>query len=338
MSNQARIAWRMGTAIALTLFFFFLLHIPNSFRALNTVAMLCGITVFQGGMMKQRLILIWTSGLMGMAIDALFREAAWFYLPAYMLLVYTTMHLASRSRDAATMMLLVFGYSGSVPTSDLFAADPIVDGFQRTIGVTIGVLVAILVFHIFPVKNRSAIHQLEPVRFGRRDLLFLAVSGAVLLCVAATLIKQYGTFVVMLGLAWALGLPKQSMAVNRLQLAGLALGNCTALAFLTIFSASSNNPALYIPIIATLIGIAAYLGASHPTLKPAQGLFSIGVLVPCTFAFHSLADVTPLFPMFAAMWIGVIVSSLIFLIFRTLEGAEKAVLTFNDPQRARTVS
>jgi len=165
MSNETRIAWRMGAAIALTLFIFFLLHIPNSFRALNTVAMLCGITVFQHGMMKQRLILIWISGVMGMSIDALFRDAPWFYLPAYMLLIYTTMHLASRSRDAATMMLLVFGYSGSVPTSDFFAVDPIIAGFQRTIGVTIGVLVAIIVFYIFPVKNRAAIHQLEPVRF-----------------------------------------------------------------------------------------------------------------------------------------------------------------------------
>jgi hypothetical protein len=326
MSNQAHIAWRMGTAIALTLGLFFLLQIPNSFRALNTVAMLCSITVFQHGMMKQRLLLIWISGLMGMVIDALFREAPWFYLPAYMLLVYATMHLASRSRDAATMMLLVFGYSGSVPTSDLFAADPIIAGFQRTIGVTLGVLMAILSLHLFPVRNRAAIHQLNPVRFDRRDLLFLAVSGAVLLCVGAAVIKQYGTFVVMLGLAWALGLPTQSMAVNRLQLCGLALGNCTALVLLTIFSASSNNPAIYITLIATIIGIAAYIGASYPGLKPAQGLFSIGTLVPCTFDFHPLGNVTPIFPMLASMWIGILVSSLIFMIFRTLEGVEKSVL------------
>lgn len=330
MSSQFRIAWRMGTAIALTLFFFFLLHIPNSFRALNTVAMLCGITVFQHGMMKQRLILIWISGVMGMAIDALFREAPWFYLPAYMLLIYTTMHLASRSRDGATMMLLVFGYSGSVPTSDLFAADPIIAGFQRTIGVTIGVLMAILVFYLFPVKNRAAIHQLNPVRFGRRELLFLAVSGAVLLCVGAAVIKQYGTFVVMLGLAWAVGLPTQSMSINRLQLGGLALGNCTAMAILTVFSASSNNIAIYISVIASIIGIVAYIGASYPGLKPAQGLFIIGTLVPCTFAFHPLANVTPLFPMIASMWIGVIVSSIIFLLFRSLEGAEKFVLMLGN--------
>ena len=41
--------------------------------------------------------------------------------------------------------------------------------------------------------------------------------------------------------------------------------------------------------------------------------------------------------MFASMWIGVIVSSFIFLIFRTLEGAEMAVLTFDDPQRAQVL-
>ena len=334
MSNQTRIAWRMGAAIALTLFIFFLLHIPNSFRALNTVAMLCGITVFQHGLMKQRLILIWISGVMGMSIDALFRDAAWFYLPAYMLLVYTTMHLASRSRDAATMMLLVFGYSGSVPTSDFFEADPIIAGFQRTIGMTIGVLVAIVVFYIFPVKNRAAIHQLEPVRFGRRDLFFLAISAAVLLCVGAGVVKQYGTFVVMLGLAWAIGLPSQTMVVNRLQLGGLALGNCTALTLLTIFSASSNNTAIYIAVIAGIIGTVAYIGAMHPNLKPAQGLFIIGTLVPCTFDFHPVPNVTPLFPMFASMWIGVIVSSLIYILFRSLEGVEKFALKDGVSQQA----
>ena len=326
MNSPVRVASRMGIAIALTLFIFFLLQIPNSFRALNTVSMLCGITVFQHGMMKQRLILVWISGVMGMVFDALFRDAPWFYIPAFMLLVYTTMHLASRSRDAATMMLLVFGYSGSVPTSDLFAADPIIAGFQRTIGVTIGVIVAIIVFYILPIRNRAVIHQLDPVRFGQRDLLFLGVAAAVLLCTGAALIKHYATFVVMLGLAWAVGLPNQSMATNRLQLLGLALGNSLALAALSVFSASSDNLAPYILLVTSIVTVAAYLGVIYPRLKPAQGLFVIGLLVPCTYAFKPLPNVTPLFPMLASMWLGVIVSSVVYILFRLLEGVEKAVL------------
>ena len=326
MSDAARIAWRMATAIALTLVCFFLLQIPNSFRALNTAAMLCSIPIFRGGLMKQRMILIWISGLMGMAIDSMFREAPWLYLCAFMLLIYTTMHLASRSRDAATMMILVFGYSGSVPTSDLFGADPVVAGFQRTIGVSLGVLIAIVSFQIFPVKRFRLFSRSDPVSFDRRNLLFLAVAGAALLCVGAAVVKEYGTFVVMLGLAWALGLPTQSWAVNRLQLAGLALGTCVALAELTIFSASSNNLAVYVAMISTVVGIAAYLGARFPKLKPAQGLFIIGSLLPHTTLFRPLPNVTALFPMLASMWLGVLVSSLVFLLFRAAEELEKTVL------------
>jgi hypothetical protein len=336
MSDAARIACRMATAIGLTLFCFFLLQIPNSFRALNTVVMLCGIVVFQRGMMKQRLILIWISGFMGMGIDVLFREAPWFYLPAYMVLIYTTMHIASLSRDAATMMLLVFGYSGSVPTSDLFYADPIIAGFQRALGVSLGVIMAITAFLIFPVRKKKFFHHPDPVSFGRRDLLFLAVSGAALLCTGATVIKHYGTFVVMLGLAWALGLPTQSTAVMRLQLIGLALGNCMALAMLTVFSASSNNPAAYITVIATIIGTAAYLGARYPGLKPAQSLFAIGVLVPISFAFRPLPNVTVLFPLFISMWLGVLVSTIIFLIFRSLEEVEKTVMGWGVSRKTET--
>ena len=326
MSDAARIAWRMAVAIALTLFCFFLLHIPNSFRALNTAAMLCSIPVFHGGLMKQRMILIWISGLMGMAIDSMFREAPWLYLCAYMVLIYTTMHLASRSRDAATMMILVFGYSGSVPTSDLFGADPVIAGFQRTLGVSLGVIIAIIAFQIFPVKKTRLFGRSNPVNFDRRNLLFLAVAGAALLCTGAAMAKEYGTFVVMLGLAWAMGLPTQSWAVNRLQLAGLALGTCVALAELTIFSASSNNLAVYIAMISTVVGIAAYLGNRFPKLKPAQGLFIIGSLLPNTTLFRPLPNVTALFPMLAAMWLGVLVSSIIFLVFRATAAVELALL------------
>jgi len=324
----------MATAIALTLFCFFLLHIPNSFRALNTAALLCSIPIFRSGLMKQRMILIWISGLMGMAIDSMFREAPWLYLCAFMLLIYTTMQLASRSRDAATLMILVFGYSGSVPTSDLFGADPVVSGFQRTIGVSLGVIIAIIAFQIFPVKKGKIFHHSDPVSFDRRDLLFLAVAGAALLCVGAAVVKKYDTFVVMLGLAWALGLPTQSWAVNRLQLGGLALGTCVAIVELTIFSASSNNLAVYIAMISTFVGIAAYLGTRFPKLKPAQGLFIIGSLLPNTTLFRPLPNVTALLPMIGSMWLGVLVSSLVFLIFNVAEEIEKKVLDWGRTRKS----
>jgi hypothetical protein len=281
-------------------------------------------------MMKQRLMLVWISGFIGVVIDTLFREAPWFYIPAMMLLVYTTMQMASRSRDAATMMLLVFGYSGSIPTSDFFGTDPIIDGFQRTIGVTIGVIVAITIFFIFPMKKNALQVHSEPINFGKRELLFLSVTAGISLIVGAAIIKHYGTFVVMLGLAWALGLPRQSAAVNHLQLLGLALGNCVALILLSVFSASSNNLAFYIAIIATIVGIAAYLGASIPQLKPAQGLFIIGILVPISFAFKPLPNVTVLFPMFFSMWLGVLIASLLFFIFRALEKIEKRALEWGS--------
>ena len=130
----------------------------------------------------------------------------------------------------------------------------------------------------------------------------------------------------MLGLAWALGLPTQSWAVNKLQLAGLALGTCVALAELTIFSASSNNLAVYISMISTVVGIAAYLGNRFPKIKPAQGLFVIGSLLPNTTLFRPLPNVTSLFPMLAAMWLGVLVSTIIFLVFRATEEFEKTML------------
>ncbi len=326
MSDEFRIAARMATAIALTLFCFFLLHIPNSFRALNTAALLCSTPLFRGGLMKQRFALVWFSGVMGMAIDALFRDAAWFYLPAYILLIYTTMHLASRSRDSATMMLLVFGYSGSVPTSELFVVDPVIAGFQRTIGVSLGVIIAIIAFQIFPVKKIRLFHRPPPVNFDRRNLLYLAVNGAALLCVGAAIIHAFATFVVMIGLAWGLGLPTQGVKGNALQLAGLALGSCVALAELTVFSASSNNLVLYIVVISTMVGIVAYLGTRFPEVKPAQGMFIISMLIPNTVDFRPLPSVSVLFPMFASMWLGVLVSSIVFVIFRCAEDMEKAFL------------
>ena len=187
-------------------------------------------------------------------------------------------------------------------------------------------MIAIIAFQIFPVKKIRFFHRPNPVNFDRRHLLFLAVAGATLLSIGAALLHEYATFVVMLGLAWALGLPGQSLETNRLQLLGLFLGNCVALAELSVFSASSNNLAIYITLISGIIGSAAYLGTRFPALKPAQGLFIIGMLVPNTFAFKPLPNISVLFPMFASMWLGVLVSSIVFLIFQFAENVEKTVI------------
>jgi hypothetical protein len=164
------------------------------------------------------------------------------------------------------------------------------------------------------------------VNFDRRNLLYLAVNGAALLCVGAAIIHAFATFVVMIGLAWGLGLPTQGVKGNALQLAGLALGSCVALAELTIFSASSNNLVLYIVVISTLVGTVAYIGTRFPAVKPAQGLFIISMLVPNTVDFRPLPSVSVLFPMFASMWLGVLVSTIVFVIFRCAEDVENVFL------------
>ena len=328
MSNELRAAFRMALAVALTLSFYFLLQIPNSLRALLAASLLCTSSSFQKNLMRQRFILMWRSSAMGMTVDICFRDAFWFYIPAFMLLIYTTMHLASRSRDTVTMVLLVYGYTGSIPNSDFFAADPVIKGFQYSVGTSLGAVMVIIAFLFFPIRKDEVLHLPAPVYFGRRALFFLSVTSGVIICVSAAVIPKYDVFVMMLGLVWAISLLSQKFSALRLQIIGLVIGCFVSLGVISMFSSSSDNVVFYVALLATIAGLAAYLGGSYPAIKPGQGFFIVGALMPCIFLFKPIPNLTILFPLFFAMGLGIFISSLVFLVFRLLEETEKWVMTW----------
>lgn len=326
MIEGFRPACRLALAVALALLIVLIFKVPHSFRALLAVSLLANLTTFRKQAMKQRLALTWVAGLMGIVMESAFRDAPWLYLPAYTLLIYATMLLASRSRDAATMTLVIYGLSGSLITADDIGSAPVMGGFYRTLGVTIGILSAATAFALVPLRKSFHPPPAHPVYLGRRDAFFLALVGSTCLCFGLLVIPGSKVFVVMGGATWAIQLLTASGAILRQRLFAAVLGSCVAIAVITVFSASSNNVALYLILVSGILGIGGYFASKHPRFKPGLSQFSVAFVIPISIAMEPLHSFHGVFGTIEAMWLGILVATLAFFLYRGATRVENAIL------------
>jgi len=325
MSDAWRPACRLALAVALGLLTILTLKFPHCFRTMLAVSLLANLPTFHRSTMRQRLLLVWIAGMMGSIVEALFLDAPWLYVPAYLLLIFITMLLACRSRDAATMTLLVYGLSGSLISGKIADSAPIMGGFYRTIAVTIGVFVAAIAFYIIPLRKGFRPQLPEPVRFTGRDTFFLGIVGAVCLVGGHTFVPDNRVFAIMGGIPWGIQLLSASTSALRLRLAGALTGTIVAMLTLSVLSASTNNVAIYIIVVATIMGLVGFLGSSLPWLKPAGAQFAVCFMIPTGMLPGPIQNFHQVFSIVEAMWLGIILATLLYWLHQWLLTVEKAV-------------
>jgi hypothetical protein len=301
------------------------LKFPHSFRAMLAVSLLANLPTFRRSTMRQRLLLVWVAGAMGSVVEALFLDAPWLYVPSYMLLIFATMALASRSRDAATMTLLVYGLSGSLISGKIADSAPIMGGFYRTLAVTIGVFAAALAFYIIPLRKGYRPQLPEPVNFRSRETFFLGFVGVGCLIVGHTLVTDNKVFVIMGGIPWAIQLLSASRPVLMARLTGAVSGSIVAFFTISVLSASTNNVAIYMVVICLIMGTIGYLGYRFPSFKPGCAQFAVSFMIPTGMLPEPMRNFHQPLSIIEAMWIGIILASLLYFLHQWLLAVEKIV-------------
>ena len=325
MSDAWRPACRLALAVALALLVILTLKFPHSFRAMLAVSLLANLPTFRRSSMRQRLLLVWITGTMGSVVEALFLDAPWFYAPAYLLLIYITMAMASRSRDAATMTLLVYGLSGSLISGKIADSAPIMGGFYRTLAVTIGIFAAAAVFYIIPLRKGYRPQLPEPVHFTGRDTFFLGIVGVLCLVGGHTFVPENSVFAIMGGIPWGIQLLSASTSALRVRLVGAVLGTLVAMFTLSVLSASTNNVAIYMIVVCCIMGIVGYLGSSIPWVKPGCAQFAVCFMIPTGMLPGPIQNFHQVFSIVEAMWLGIILASLLYYLHQWLLSVERAV-------------
>lgn len=325
MSDAWRPACRLALGVVLAMLTILTLKYPHLFRALLAVSLIANLPTFRRVTMRQRLLLVWISGAMGSVVEALFLDAPWLYVPAYFLLIFTTMMLASRSRDCATMTLLVYGLSGSLISGNIADSAPIMGGFYRTLAVTIGIFAAAIAFYIIPLRKGFRPQLPEPVNFRPRETFFLGFVGVSCLLVGHTFVPNNGAFAIMGGLPWAIQLLSSPASALRVRLVGAVLGTLTAMSTISILSASTNNVGVYVTVIALIMGTIGYLGYTFPLLKPGCAQFLVCFLIPTGLLSEPTRNFHLLFSIVEAIWLGIIIASLLYFLHEWLLRVEKIV-------------
>ena len=325
MSDAWRPACRLALAVAFALLAILTLKYPHCFRAMLAVSLLANLPTFRRSSMRQRLLLVWITGAMGSVVEAVFLDAPWLYVPAYLLLIFTTMALASRSRDAATMTLLVYGLSGSLISGKIADSAPIMGGFYRTLAVTIGICAAAVAFYIIPLRKGFRPQLPVPVNFTGRDTFFLAVVGAVCLVGGHTFVPDNRVFAIMGGVPWGIQLLSSPASALRVRLVGAVLGSLVAMFTLSVLSASTNNVAIYMIVVCSIMGAIGYLGSSVPWIKPGCAQFAVCFMIPTGLLPGPMQNFHQLFSILEAMWLGIILASLLYWLHQWLLTVEKAV-------------
>jgi hypothetical protein len=315
----------LALGVALAMLTILTLKFPHLFRAMLAVSLLANLPTFRRSTMRQRLILVWVTGALGSVVEALFLDAPWLYVPSYMLLIFGTMALASRSRDAATMTLLVYGLSGSLISGKIADSAPIMGGFYRTLAVTIGIFAAAAAFSIIPLRKGYRPQLPEPVNFRSRETFFLGFVGVFCLVLGHTLVTDNRIFVIMGGLPWAIQLLSAPFSVLRVRLIGAVLGTLIAIFTLSVLSASTNNVAIYVTVISLIMGTIGYLGYTFPLLKPGCAQFAVSFMLPAGMLPGPTLNFHLLFSIVESMWLGIIIASLLYFLHEWLLRIEKTV-------------
>lgn len=338
MNIHIRYAARITLACALSMITAEILRYPHAVRAILCASLVASLPTFRRALMRQRFLLVWLGGMVGMGAEAVFRDAPWFFLPAYFLLVVLLFRMASKSRDFATMTIVGYGLSGSL--DNMFTDqvnEPIFGGFYRALYCSVGLSAAALAFLAIPVKKPPSSSRIPPKAYPMRDLLFLGFCA----CTAewiGVVTSQYfaSSFIVLMSLTWGVQLctirEKSDMIWN---LTIAFLGLVAAAAFDIIVTFTTNNFGIYLAAYLTVIFSMHFVKASFPKLAPRLALFTIvtsaGILmVPAPIqSYHGILRVQ------LSMLAGIAVSTVLWFIDRSLRSVEESVVRWGSKREAR---
>ena len=324
MSNAAWIAFRAATAIALTLLTVIIFRPEQPFRSVLAACLVVSLQTFHLKSIRPRLLLVWATGILGMLLDAFFRDAPWLYLSFFVVMSSGLLAVASRSRDLATLTLVAYGLSGSLPSGFDPQSMSILEGFYRSLNITIGVIAGAMAFLIFPERASPAHHAVQTMNFPIRDTVFIALAGA-LAIIAVKLFNGpvISAFCVFGAMTWSVMLCTVSRDLLIRAFVGRILGVLVSLAFVVVICFSTNNPVPYVIGYAGVTWAIEWASQNYPRHHVMFGnmlilFLATAIMIPKPFESYHL----PIQIAFS-LFLGMGCATLLWVIDRPLRAVER---------------
>lgn len=329
MKIPVRFASRVALAVGLSVMTAEILRYPHYVRATLCASLVAGLPTFRRALMRQRFLLVWVGGIVGMIVETLFRDAPWFFLPTYFLLVVGIYRFASKSRDVATMTIVGYGLSGSLDNMFIDSPDtPIFGGFYRALYCTVGLVAASLAFVIIPVKKPPLGSRITPTSYPMRDLVFLGFCA----CTAewvGVLTSQYlaSAFIVLMSLTWGVQLCSIKDKTTMIWNGSLGvLGLLVALMFDVAVSFTTNDFGIYLAAFLTLIFCVNWLKVQYPVMAPRLAIFVIITSAGTCMVPGPVQSFQQVLKILYSMFAGILLSTILWFIDRSLRSVEAAVV------------
>jgi hypothetical protein len=324
-----RYASRVALAVGLSVITAEILRYPHYVRATLCASLVAGLPTFRRALMRQRFLLVWIAGIVGMTVETLFRDAPWFFLPAYFTLVVLIYRFASKSRDVATMTIVGYGLSGSLDNMFTDSANqPIFGGFYRALYCTVGLVAASLAFVLIPMRKPPRGSRIAPASYPMRDLVFLGFCA----CTAewvGVLTSQYlvSSFIVLMSLTWGVQLCTVKDKTTMIWNGSLGLlGLLVALMFDVAVSFSTNDFGIYLAAFLTLIFSINWLKIQDPAMAPRLTIFVTITSAGACMVPGPVQSFSQVLKILFSMFAGMILSTFLWFLDRSLRSAELAVV------------
>jgi hypothetical protein len=149
--------------------------------------------------------------------------------------------------------------------------------------------------------------------------------GVCCLIAGHTLVADNKVFVIMGGIPWAIQLLSASRPALMARLTGAVSGSIVAFFTLSVLSASTNNVAVYLSVICLIMGTIGYLGSRFPSFKPGCAQFAVSFMIPTSMLPGPMQNFHQPLAIIEAMWIGIILASLLYFLHQWLLSVEKIV-------------
>jgi hypothetical protein len=109
------------------------------------------------------------------------------------------------------------------------------------------------------------------------------------------------------------------------RLTGAVSGSIVAFFTISVLSASTNNVAIYMVVICLIMGTIGYLGYRFPSFKPGCAQFAVSFMIPTGMLPEPMRNFHQPLSIIEAMWIGIILASLLYFLHQWLLAVEKIV-------------
>lgn len=341
MNIPIRYATRVALAVGLSATTAEILRYPHAVRATLCATLVAGLPTFRRALMRQRFLLVWIAGIIGMTVETLFRDAPWFFIPAYFLLVVLLYRFASKSRDFATMTIVGYGLSGSLENMFTVSADePIFGGFYRALYCSVGLTAASLAYFLIPLRKPPKGTRVAPKSYPFRDLVFLGFCASTADCVGV-ITSQYlsSAFIVLMSLTWGVQLctikDKTTMIWNGTL--GL-LGLLVALLFDVVICFSTNDFGIYLAAFILLIFSIQWVRVKYPAMAPRLAIFAMITCAGTCMVPAPMQSFAQILKIILSMFAGLLLSTALWFIDRSLRSVEEAVLLWGKKTPGGTIT